>query len=82
MQIPCENKIRYLEMVIEEGIAYEYEEFPIKQEIEMPYFAWGSGAKYALGAMAKGASAEEAINIACQFDPYSGNGVTLFDTSL
>ena len=35
------------------------------------YFAAGSGAEYALGAMANGATAEEAVKIACQLDVWS-----------
>lgn len=35
------------------------------------YFAWGSGQKFALGAMAVGASADEAVEAACRHDPWS-----------
>lgn len=40
--------------------------------IEAPYFAVGSGASYALGAMAYGASATEAAAIAAEMDPLCG----------
>ena len=46
--------------------------------IEDRIAAWGSGAHLALGAMAAGASAEEAIKIASKWDPYSGLGVQVF----
>lgn len=36
--------------------------------IDRPYHAIGSGAAYALGAMAAGKGAVEAVKIACQFD--------------
>ena len=39
---------------------------------DAPYYAWGSGAAFALGAMHMGASAEEAIEVAVKFDVFSG----------
>lgn len=39
--------------------------------IEAPFHALGSGAELALGAMAAGATAEQAVIIACQFDACS-----------
>lgn len=36
-------------------------------------WAWGSGADFALGAMAAGATAAEAVVIASQFDPHTGS---------
>lgn len=39
------------------------------------FIAVGSGAKLALGAMAAGADARRAVQIACRFDPASGKGV-------
>ena len=46
---------------------------PVK--IHDEFYALGSGAQYALGAMAAGASAKRAIEIACKFDPSTGKGV-------
>lgn len=43
---------------------------------ESPYFAFGSGREFALGAMAAGASAEEAVRVAIELDVYSGGPVT------
>jgi 20S proteasome alpha/beta subunit len=40
-----------------------------------PYFAEGSGAKYAMGAMAAGATAAEAVAIAIRYDAYSGGEI-------
>jgi ATP-dependent protease HslVU (ClpYQ) peptidase subunit len=40
-----------------------------------PFWAIGSGAKIALGAMEYGASAVEAVDIACKFDPYTGGKI-------
>lgn len=41
-------------------------------EVEDKFHAVGSGAAYALGAMACGKSAPEAVRIACRYDGYSG----------
>lgn len=42
------------------------------------YYAWGTGRSYALGAMAGGASAALAVEIAIKFDPYSGGKINSF----
>lgn len=47
--------------------------FVIKQE--QPYFADGSGRDFAYGAMAMGADAVKAVEIACQHDIYCGGGI-------
>ena len=44
-------------------------------EITSPFKAWGSGSAVALGAMAAGASAEEAVRIAIQYDVSSAGAV-------
>jgi hypothetical protein len=54
---------------------FQYESLPIAQRIEGDQMAWGSGAKYALGAMAHGADAVQAVEIAARFDVYTGMGV-------
>lgn len=43
-----------------------------------PIDAIGSGGEYALGAMAAGASAFEAVQIACRYNVYSGGPVRAF----
>lgn len=40
-----------------------------------PFFAVGSGADYALGALFMGASAAEAIQVAAQCDPWTGGEI-------
>lgn len=40
--------------------------------VSAEYFAIGSGSEYAMGAMAQGATAEEAVAIAHKFDPNTG----------
>ena len=39
------------------------------------YYAWGSGKDYALGALAHGATARQAIQIAAKFDPFTGGKI-------
>ena len=50
---------------------------PYLREIKIldAYAAVGSGAAYALGALASGKSARQAVEIASRFDPQTGNGV-------
>lgn len=43
------------------------------------FYAWGSGAKFAMGAMAMGASAKEAVEITNQVSTTCGMGVDVFD---
>lgn len=43
--------------------------------VDRPFYALGSGGDIALGAMAAGASAEEAVEIAIRFDVYSGGPI-------
>lgn len=40
-------------------------------EHQAEYYAWGSGEKFALGALAVGATADEAVEAACRHDPWS-----------
>jgi hypothetical protein len=46
--------------------------------VQEGYAAIGSGAPYALAAMACGKTAVEAVEIAAMFDPHTGNGVDTF----
>lgn len=53
-----------------EGL-YEYDKWGRGEKILDKFYAVGSGAKAALGALHMGASAEQAVRIACKIDPYS-----------
>jgi hypothetical protein len=44
-------------------------------EPEAPFHAIGTGSQIALGALAFGATAEQAVHIACDFDAFSGGDV-------
>lgn len=48
-------------------------------EVTGSAYAGGSGREYALGAMAAGASAGDAVRIASTFCPYTGNGLSVID---
>jgi len=41
------------------------DKFFCPEEVQLPYYAVGSGGKYALGAMDAGCTAQEAVKIAC-----------------
>lgn len=47
-------------------------------EINDPFMAVGSGTKWAMGAMAQGASALKAVKIACQFDNNCGGDPQIY----
>ena len=51
---------------------------PYPELVEMP-FALGTGTDYALGAMRAGASAAEAVRIACELDSGSGGEIQVID---
>ena len=57
-----------------QGVKY-YEIQPVAQMVEDPYMAWGSGRDYAMGALAMGASAVQAVEIASRFCVTCGGGV-------
>ena len=47
-------------------------------DIDAPFMAGGSGADFAAGAMAAGASAEEAVRLACQHMNFCGGPILTF----
>lgn len=50
---------------------FEYGKYCRGERVLEPFYAIGSGAKAALGAMHMGADARRAVQIACKIDPYS-----------
>jgi hypothetical protein len=57
-----------------------YERLPVAQIVPAGTMrAWGSGSELALGAMAAGADARRAIEIAIEYDVASGNGIDAAD---
>lgn len=59
-------------MVLSDGtVLYFHDSSEPAGPLSAPYFAIGSGDRYAMGAMAMGASAEEAIQVAARYDPWT-----------
>ena len=56
-----------------------FERQPVFSLIEDQFLAWGSGRDFAIGAMARGASAKEAVEVAMKFDAGCGLGVDVVD---
>lgn len=56
-----------------------YEKVPFAQVVYGPFEAWGSGFKYAMGAMWCGADAKRAVECASEFDTHCGLGVDVFE---
>lgn len=57
-------------------VMYETEPMPIPQY--GPFNAWGSGRDFAMGALAMGANAVEAVEITCRFSTTCGLGFDVF----
>jgi hypothetical protein len=57
-----------------DGSVETYERQPVPFPMLDAFMAWGSGRDYAMGAMARGATAREAAEIACRFDNGCGMG--------
>ena len=60
-----------------EGIFYVDGDDTTWMPIGTPYYAVGSGAHYALGALEMGADPKQAVKIAMEYDPYTGGKVTV-----
>lgn len=72
---PLTSDACVVEMDLETGAIGEWCAPGIFMEVQDRIAAWGSGRELAIGAMAAGATAEEAAEIALAWDPYSGFGV-------
>jgi len=66
--------------VVSDKKLYKYESMLYPYLMDMPFWAAGCGADYAIGAMAAGKSAKEAVEIACKFDNQCGLGVDVLDS--
>lgn len=72
-------KLEEIQVIVFDAVSvYEYlphsHGHPYERKPE-PFFAWGSGADVAIGAMAAGASAEEAVRIAARYDVHTGGEI-------
>lgn len=70
---PEKETDRFQGLLIEPGRRVFYMDQSLEQSefVDLPFVAIGSGRELALGAMAMGATAREAVMIACQFDAHS-----------
>lgn len=59
---------------------FMFEREPVEIPIMDEFCAWGIGRDFAIGAMARGATAREAVEIACRFSVYCGMGIDEFST--
>jgi 20S proteasome alpha/beta subunit len=76
-QADKENWVRLI-VVPPKGKPFCFKQLPFRQIVEEKFAAWGSGRDYALGALAKGADAIEAVRIASRFCTSCGMGVESF----
>jgi hypothetical protein len=60
---------------LNEGGLFVWGSEMIAVPVGMPYYAIGSGAPYALGALECGAPPSDAIRVAHKFDPYTGREI-------
>jgi hypothetical protein len=60
-----------------DGVARYFGEEWCWKAVEAPFYALGSGMEYALGALYQGASAIEAVQIACKCDIWSDHPLTV-----
>ena len=65
-------------IVVSKGKCFSFEQVPVKIPEENGFMAWGSGQDFAMGALAFGASAVEAIKVASRLCTTCGLGVESF----
>jgi ATP-dependent protease HslVU (ClpYQ) peptidase subunit len=62
-------------VIDKDGQAWLYNRHSVPMKIEKLPFVMGSGGNYAAGALAAGATPQEAVEIASRFDPSTGFGM-------
>ena len=68
----------WVRLIVFDVELFFYETLPVKMRIEHPFMAWGHGRSFAMGAMAAGKNAIEAVEIASCLCDSCGCGVTWF----
>lgn len=73
--------VRYAEFVVltADHKLYTFSDPTKWLQVDQPFYAIGSGATFALGAMATGATALDAVKAASKFDPMTGLGYRKVD---
>jgi 20S proteasome alpha/beta subunit len=74
---PLDKDTDALVMDLDTGKCYQYESDGHPIPIEDRFASIGSGSGFALGAMSMGATAEEAVEVACEWDNCSGLGMNI-----
>ena len=64
-------------LILDESGLHEYKWFLVPMHIERDFWAIGSGAQAALGAMRMGADPVEAVEVACTIDLHSAGPITV-----
>lgn len=71
----AEKGFQALEITPEGDVYYYCDSFHPSGPLMGPWFAIGSGEDYAVGALRMGATAEEAVEVGMEFDPWTGGDV-------
>lgn len=75
---PKPAKTDIIQMDMKTGKLVEYEEgYPVEIDVDK-LAAWGTGRELAIGAMAMGATAKEAVKVASAWDIFTGMGIQEF----
>lgn len=64
---------------LSEGGLYLIDHDLVWVKVDSEFYAIGSGAQYALGAMEMGASTEKAVQVAIKYDNYTGGLITTLE---
>lgn len=67
-----DGNAEFTALVMNHDGLFEYDRWCRPERVIEPFYAVGSGAKAALGALHAGKSALDAVRIACKIDPFSG----------
>lgn len=69
---PKDSLSSFLAMIVEtDGTIYLHTAYGQEEHLNVPYFALGSGAEFAMGAMFAGATAEQAVEAAAEHSNYA-----------
>jgi ATP-dependent protease HslVU (ClpYQ) peptidase subunit len=72
---PDKSNTSHLLVIRPDGQVYLYDGHAVPIHLEDPFTALGSGRDYAMAALHLGKTAAEAVQVACVFDAWCGNGI-------
>jgi hypothetical protein len=70
-----EGQTNSLWVINRNGVIVKFEDTPYPLVYADPVFAEGTGRDFAYGALAMGANAVQAVEVACRYDIYCGGGI-------